>query len=151
MVKLVYIPWSPLHTPWWAVTTIFCQFSVIQENDEDFDEEDYDDTDPRKPPPKQAPLDPAQLKDDPMAFMKMAKKGKTLMVFVQVAAKYDKKQTDLITARWQQSLFNAQFQLQRLYIYIYCMYINLGPVVWSPDSWSLENITVSSRLPTTKL
>jgi hypothetical protein len=49
-----------------------------------------------------------------MAMVKMAKKGKTVMVFVQVAAKYNKKEADKITERWHHSLFNAQFQMQRL-------------------------------------
>ena len=89
--------------------------SNFQENDEDFDPEDYDDTDPRKPPPKQeGGFDPSKFKDDPMAMIKMAKKGKTIMVFVQVAAKFDKREADKLTERWHHSLFNAQFQMQRL-------------------------------------
>ena len=49
-------------------------------------------------------------------MMKLAKKGKTVMVFVQVGAKFDKKEADKLTERWHHSLFNAQFQIQRLYI-----------------------------------
>ena len=92
--------------------------SNFQENDEEFDPEDYDDTDPRKPPPKQeGGFDPSKFKDDPMAMIKMTKKGKTIMVFVQVAAKFDKKEADKLTERWHHSLFNAQFQMQRLQHY----------------------------------
>ena len=51
-----------------------------------------------------------------MGMMKLAKKGKTVMIFVQVVAKYDKKEADKLTERWHHSLFNAQFQIQRLHI-----------------------------------
>ncbi|XP_028402679.1 LDLR chaperone boca-like [Dendronephthya gigantea] len=83
------------------------------ENDEEYDPDDYDDNDPRKPPPSNAGFDPSQFNGDPMAMMKLAKKGKTVMVFVQVGEKFDKKEADKITERWHHSLFNAQFQIQR--------------------------------------
>ncbi|CAB3976709.1 Hypothetical predicted protein [Paramuricea clavata] len=87
------------------------------ENDEEFDPEDYDDNDPRKPPPKQeGGFDPSQFKDDPMAMLKLSKKGKTVMIFVQVVVKFDKKEADELTQRWHNSLFNAQYQIQRLHI-----------------------------------
>lgn len=52
-----------------------------------------------------------------MGMMKLAKKGKTVMIFVQVVAKFDKKKADKLTERWHNSLFNAQFQIQRLYFH----------------------------------
>lgn len=85
-----------------------------QENDEDIDEEDrYDDHDPRKPPPPTGGFDPLQFKGDPMALLKQSKKGKVVMLFVSVAGTPSRKDTEQITARWQTSLFNAQFQVER--------------------------------------
>jgi len=45
--------------------------------------------------------------------MKLAKKGKVLMMFATVAGTPTRKDTEAITARWQTSLFNAQFQVER--------------------------------------
>ncbi|XP_020608414.1 LDLR chaperone boca-like [Orbicella faveolata] len=85
-----------------------------EENDEDIDEEDrYDDHDPRKPPPPTGGFDPLQFKGDPMALLKQSKKGKVVMLFVSVAGTPSRKDTEQITARWQTSLFNAQFQVER--------------------------------------
>ena len=82
--------------------------------DEDIDEEDrYDDHDPRKPPPPTGGFDPLQFKGDPMALLKQSKKGKVVMLFVSVAGMPSRKDTEQITARWQTSLFNAQFQVER--------------------------------------
>lgn len=87
---------------------------ILQDNDDDVDEEDrYDDFDPRKPPPPGAGFDPTQFSGDPIALMKAAKKGKVLMLFVTVAGKPSRKDTEQITSRWQTSLFNAQFQVER--------------------------------------
>lgn len=85
-----------------------------EENDEDIEEEDrYDDNDPRKPPLPGGGFDPQQFKNDPMALLKASKKGKVIMMFVSVAGNPSKKETEQITARWQTSLFNAQFQIER--------------------------------------
>lgn len=87
---------------------------MFQENDEDIEEDDrYDDFDPRKPASPGPAFDPTQFKDDPMALMKLAKKGKVLMMFATVAGSPSKKDTEQITARWQSSLFNAQIQVER--------------------------------------
>jgi hypothetical protein len=51
-----------------------------------------------------------------MAMLKLSKKGKTVMIFVQVVVKLDKKEADELTQRWHNSLFNAQYQVQRLHI-----------------------------------
>lgn len=48
-----------------------------------------------------------------MALLKQSKKGKVVMLFVSVAGTPSKKDTEQITARWQTSLFNAQFQVER--------------------------------------
>lgn len=58
-------------------------------------------------------FDPSKMKDDPMAFVKMAKKGKTLMMFASIANNPTRKRTEDITARWQTSLHNAHLQVER--------------------------------------
>ena len=52
-------------------------------------------------------------KSDPMALLKMAKKGKTIMMFISIAGNPTRQQAEQISARWQGSLFNAQFQVDR--------------------------------------
>lgn len=85
-----------------------------EDNDEDIDEDDrFDDNDPRKPAAPGPGFDPTQFKGDPIAIMKLAKKGKVVMLFVTVAGSPTKKETEQITGRWQTSLFNAQFQVER--------------------------------------
>ena len=59
---------------------------------------------------------------DPIGMMKLAKKGKPLMMFATVAGKPTQKETEQISAIWQQSLHNAQFQLTR-YIYIHIKHV----------------------------
>lgn len=61
-------------------------------------------------------FDPSKFNGDPMAMLKLAKKGKTIMIFVQVAPQFSKKEADHLTELWHQSLFNAQFQIQRSFI-----------------------------------
>lgn len=91
----------------------------MQDNDEDDDEEDrYDDNDPRKPKPKIPAFDPSKIKDDPMAFVKLSKKGQTLMMFVGMADNPTKANTEKISARWQTSLHNAHLQTER---YNHCL------------------------------
>ncbi|EDO31471.1 predicted protein [Nematostella vectensis] len=58
-------------------------------------------------------LDPSKIKDDPMAFIKMSKKGKTIMMFASIAGNPSKKTTDTISLRWQSSLHNAHLEVQR--------------------------------------
>lgn len=96
---------------WWSL--------FPQDNDEDIDEDDrYDDNDPRKPAAPGPGFDPTQFKGDPIAIMKLAKKGKVVMLFVTVAGSPTKKETEQITGRWQTSLFNAQFQVERWHILV---------------------------------
>ena len=108
---------SPLSQKYVPLRTCISKFifQIFKENDEDIDEDDrYDDFDPRKPASPAGPaFDPTQFKDDPIALMKLAKKGKVLMMFATVAGSPSKKDTEQITARWQTSLFNAQIQVER--------------------------------------
>ncbi|XP_068710978.1 LDLR chaperone boca-like [Montipora foliosa] len=93
---------------------LFKLYDQWEDNDEDIDEEDrYDDNDPRKPPQPGPAFDPTQFKDDPISLMKLAKKGKVVMLFVTITGNPTKKEAEQITGRWQSSLFNAQYQLER--------------------------------------
>ena len=53
------------------------------------------------------------MASDPQAMLKLAKKGKPLMMFASVAGNPTQKETEAITSLWQQSLHNAQIQLKR--------------------------------------
>jgi len=86
------------------------------ENDDEYDPNDLDDNDPRKPQRQSVPFDPKLMASDPIGMMKLAKKGKPLMLFATVAGKPTQKETETISALWQQSLHNAQFQLTRYVI-----------------------------------
>ena len=69
-----------------------------------------------------------------MAMMKLAKKGKTVMMFIQVLPKFDKKEADQLTERWHQMLFNAQFQIQRLNLVLNYMCNGFNVVIVVHDS-----------------
>ncbi|KAK3734545.1 hypothetical protein QZH41_010388 [Actinostola sp. cb2023] len=89
---------------------------IFKDNDGDDDEDKYDDDDPRKPRPKMPPFDPSKVKDDPMSFLKLSKKGKVLMLFVGIADNPTKTKTEEISARWQSSLHNAHLQVERFIV-----------------------------------
>lgn len=84
-----------------------------KENDDDYDPDDEDNDDPRKHKGQNVNFDPKLMASDPVAMMKLAKKGKPLMMFATVAGKPTQKETEQISALWQQSLHNANFQLTR--------------------------------------
>lgn len=89
-------------------------FFSSQDNDNDIDEEDrYDDHDPRKPVPSGGGFDPQEFKGDPIALLKQSKKGKVVMLFVSVAGTPSRVDSERISQRWQSSLFNANFQIDR--------------------------------------
>ena len=60
-----------------------------------------------------AGFDPSKFKDNPMELMKLSKKNKVVMVFASLSGNPTKKEAEAITARWQTSLFNAQYQVER--------------------------------------
>ena len=95
---------------------------IFKDNDGDDDEDKYDDDDPRKPRPKMPPFDPSKVKDDPMSFLKLSKKGKVLMLFVGIADNPTKTKTEEISARWQSSLHNAHLQVERFVQAVYIAY-----------------------------
>jgi len=82
------------------------------ENDDDYEDEE-DDKPWLKPKPKidmQKILKAGGNKED---IVMASKKGQPLMIFANVAGNPTKKQTDKISALWQQSLQNANIQVQR--------------------------------------
>eukprot|EP00795_Rhopilema_esculentum_P003098 gene3098-1388_t len=84
------------------------------ENDEDYEPDEDDDPRIKKGP--NIPFDPKVMASDPQAMLKLAKKGKPLMMFVNVAGNPTQKETETISGLWQQGLHNAQFQLTRYVI-----------------------------------
>ena len=79
--------------------------------DEDDDKEDEFRRKPPKPPAGGFEFDPSKMK--PQDMMKMAKKGKTLMIFAQLKGKPEMRETEQITTRWQQGLLNGNIQTER--------------------------------------
>ncbi|XP_065896193.1 LRP chaperone MESD-like [Dysidea avara] len=79
--------------------------------DEDDEEEDEFRRKPPRPPAEGFEFDPSKM--SPQDMMKMAKKGKTLMIFAQLKGKPEMKETEKITTRWQQGLLNGNIQTER--------------------------------------
>ena len=64
----------------------------------------------RKPPP----IDMNAIKDKPMEdIKKMSKKGRAIMMFVTVSGSPTRDEAESITALWQRSLFNANYEITR--------------------------------------
>jgi len=79
--------------------------------DEDDNEEDEFRMKPPRPPAEGFEFDPSKM--NPQDMMKMAKKGKTLMIFAQLKGKPEMRETEKITTRWQQGLLNGNIQTER--------------------------------------
>jgi len=82
------------------------------ENDDDYEEEE-EDAPWKKPAPKvdmQKVFQSGSNKEDMIAA---SKKGQPLMMFANVAGNPTRNQAEKVTAFWQQSLQNAQIQVQR--------------------------------------
>jgi len=82
------------------------------ENDDDYEEEE-DDAPWKKPKPKidmQKIMQGGNNKEDMIAA---SKKGQPLMIFANVAGNPTRNQAEKVTSFWQQSLQNAQIQVQR--------------------------------------
>lgn len=85
-------------------------FQQWEENDDE--EPDPDDINPYdRPKPKidLSKLDP----ENPESMMKMTKRGTPLMMFVSVSGNPTKEETEKISSRWQEQLFNANFNFKR--------------------------------------
>ncbi|XP_075231969.1 LDLR chaperone boca isoform X3 [Lycorma delicatula] len=64
-----------------------------------------------RPQPK---IDFSQIKDsDPESLLKLSKKGRTLMVFVQVDETLSREQTEDLTKIWQTGLWSNHIQAER--------------------------------------
>uniref|UniRef100_A0A0B7B7I0 LDLR chaperone MESD n=1 Tax=Arion vulgaris TaxID=1028688 RepID=A0A0B7B7I0_9EUPU len=65
----------------------------------------------KRQPPK---IDLAQIDpQDPEGFLKMSKKGRTLMMFATVSGNPTEQETEKISSLWHSSLFNAHIETQR--------------------------------------
>ncbi|XP_033099649.1 LDLR chaperone boca-like [Anneissia japonica] len=79
------------------------------EEDEEKDEDDLPEHLREPPKVDLSKIDPS----DPESMVKMTKKGKTLMMFVSVSGNPTKEEAETITERWQNQLFQSNYQLQR--------------------------------------
>ena len=98
----------------YCFSLFFSLFWAPQDDDEEDDEDNY----PPRPKP-QAPFDPQKLpsgKEGVEAMMKQSKKGQTLMTFVKIGDNPTKRETEDLTARWEESLRNGGIQAQRYII-----------------------------------
>lgn len=84
-------------------------FVIIAQEDEEKDPDDL--MEHERPAPKIdfSKMDPS----NPESILQMSKKGKTLMMFVTVSEDPTKEEAETITQRWQDQLFNANYQIQR--------------------------------------
>ncbi|XP_063952510.1 LRP chaperone MESD-like [Lytechinus pictus] len=84
-------------------------FVIIPQEDEEKDPDDL--MEHERPAPK---IDFSKMDaKNPESILQMSKKGKTLMMFVTVSGDPTQEEAETITQRWQDQLFNANFQLQR--------------------------------------
>ncbi|CAG5129074.1 unnamed protein product [Candidula unifasciata] len=81
-----------------------------EESDEDKLEEDELPEWKREPPKiDMSQIDPT----DPEGFLKMSKKGRTLMMFATVSGNPTEEETEKLSSLWHSSLFNAHIETQR--------------------------------------
>lgn len=63
-------------------------------------------------PQPQIQFDPSNI-GDPEQLLKMSKKGRTLMMFVQVKDDLSPSEAEEVTKLWQSSLYNSHIQAER--------------------------------------
>eukprot|EP00061_Rhincodon_typus_P010102 g34130.t1 len=78
--------------------------------DDDIEEGDLPEHKRTSPPIDFSKIDPS----NPENLLKATKKGKTLMIFVTVSGNPTEKDTEEITSLWQGSLYNANYDVQRV-------------------------------------
>lgn len=83
-----------------------------EEGDEPLPVDELPEWDPRRPQPTFDLNDMKQFKN-PEEFMKVAKKGKTLMIFVTVSGNPTRDETEELTSLWQTGLWNNHIQADR--------------------------------------
>lgn len=64
-----------------------------------------------RPQPK-INFDPSNI-GDPEELLKLSKKGRTLMMFVQVKDELSSSEAEEVTKLWQSSLYNSHIQAER--------------------------------------
>lgn len=105
--------------PSWAKKDISSYSEADMERLLDQWEEDEEPLEPDELPEHLRPpvkIDPTLIGNDPDALLKLSKKGKTLMTFVNVSPKYNKDDVDKITKLWQTSLWNNHIQAERFMV-----------------------------------
>ncbi|MCL4134824.1 UNVERIFIED_CONTAM: hypothetical protein GTU68_028923 [Idotea baltica] len=85
---------------------------LLDQWDEDEDPLPEDELPEHLRPQPNIQFDPNNM-GDPEKLIKMSKKGKTLMMFVRVKDSYSKEEAEIITQRWQTSLWNSHIQAER--------------------------------------
>lgn len=108
---------------------------------EEDEEKDPDDLmEHERPAPKidLSKMDPK----NPESILQMSKTGKTLMMFVTVSGEPNQEEAEKITQRWQDQLFNANFQLQR-----YMVDSNRAIFLLKDGSkaWEIKNFLISQE------
>ncbi|XP_068168478.1 LRP chaperone MESD [Antennarius striatus] len=87
---------------------------LLEQWEKDDDIEEGDLPEHRRSPP---PIDFSKVDaSKPEELLKMSKKGRTLMVFATVSGEPTEKETEEVTALWQGSLFNANYDVQRFVV-----------------------------------
>ncbi|CAF95960.1 unnamed protein product, partial [Tetraodon nigroviridis] len=87
---------------------------LLEQWEEDDDIEEGDLPEHKRSPP---PIDFSKVDaSKPEELLKLSKKGRTVMVFATVSGDPTEKETEEITALWQGSLFNANFDIQRFVV-----------------------------------
>lgn len=83
--------------------------TFVPQEDDDIEEGDLPEHKRSPPPIDFSKVDASK----PEELLKLSKKGRTVMVFATVSGDPTEKETEEITALWQGSLFNANFDIQR--------------------------------------
>ncbi|XP_045108164.1 LDLR chaperone boca-like [Portunus trituberculatus] len=82
---------------------------VLQEDEEPLPEDELPE---HLRPQPQLHFDPSNI-GDPEQLLKMSKKGRTLMMFVQVKDELSPSEAEEVTKLWQSSLYNSHIQAER--------------------------------------
>ncbi|KAG7156665.1 LDLR chaperone boca-like [Homarus americanus] len=103
---------------------------IIQEDEEPLPEDELPEH--LRPQPK-LNFDPSNI-GDPEELLKMSKKGRTLMMFVQVKEELSPERAEEVTKLWQGSLFNNHIQAERRAIFMF----KDGSQAWDAKDFLVE-------------
>lgn len=105
-------PKNPLYMTEMDMDTLYQQW-------EDSDDEKLppDELEPHKRPPPTIDKRLLESKNtDPETLMRLSKRGKTVMAFLNLASNISRKEADELTSRWQVGLRNAHVRVERFVI-----------------------------------